>query len=201
MLASCFSSRFDRCRPRLQQLALHALALPITDLSSTSYHKEMTYYRDCHCSVDSMIRRSFSGPLCWDSGWSTSEHEQSSRYEIARKITAENIAISLGEEALQLCSYPVVGSPDPPPGVFGLRSIQMASILAGGHPHGSGMVFALLAFVPRRRGAIGRAWAPGGSRHRLVLGLSGTPRSWIGACANGSRQQTTFGGWTRRTRG
>jgi hypothetical protein len=73
-------------------------------------------------------------------------------------------------EVLQLCSYPVVGSPDAPPGVFGLRSIQMASIRAGGHPHGSGMVFAILAFVPRRRGAIGRAWALGGSRHRLALG-------------------------------
>ena len=32
-------------------------------------------------------------------------------------------------------------------------------------------------------------------------GSSGTPRSWIGACANGSRQQTTLGGWTRRTCG
>jgi hypothetical protein len=31
-------------------------------------------------------------------------------------------------EVLQLCSYPVVGSPDAPPGVFGLRSIQMESI-------------------------------------------------------------------------
>jgi hypothetical protein len=41
----------------------------------------------------------------------------------------------------------VVGSPDAPPGVFGLRSIQMASIRVGGHPDGSGMVFALLAFV------------------------------------------------------
>src|SRR5271169_1817986 len=78
-------------------------------------------------------------------------------------------------EVLQLCSYPVVGSPDAPPGVFGLRSIQMASIRAGGHPHGSGMVFALLAFVPRRRGAIGRAWALGGSRHRLALGPAVRP--------------------------
>ena len=42
--------------------------------------------------------------------------------------------------------YPVVVSPDAPPGVFGLLSIQMASIRPGGHPHGSGMVFALLAF-------------------------------------------------------
>jgi hypothetical protein len=49
-------------------------------------------------------------------------------------------------EVLQLCSYPVVVSPDAPPGVFGLLSIQMASIRPGGHPHGSGMVFALLAF-------------------------------------------------------
>jgi hypothetical protein len=69
-------------------------------------------------------------------------------------------------EVLQLCSHPVVGWPDAPPGVFGLQSIQMASIRTGGHPHGNGMVFALLAFVPRRRGAIGRAWALGGSRHR-----------------------------------
>ena len=49
-------------------------------------------------------------------------------------------------EVLQLCSYPVVVSPDAPPGVFGLLSIQMASIRPGGRPHGSGMVFALLAF-------------------------------------------------------
>src|SRR5580692_5950221 len=46
----------------------------------------------------------------------------------------------------------------------------MASIRAGGHPHGSGMVFALLAFVPRRRGAFGRVWPLGGSRHRLEMG-------------------------------
>src|SRR6202040_2640703 len=81
----------------------------------------------------------------------------------------------LRREVLQLCSYPVVGSPDAPPGVFGLRSIQMASIRAGGHPHGSWMVFALLAFVPRRRGAIGRAWTLGGSRHRLALGPAVRP--------------------------
>jgi hypothetical protein len=76
---------------------------------------------------------------------------------------------------LQLCRYPVIGWLDAPPGVFGLRSIQMASIRAGGHPHGSGMVFALLAFVPRRRGAIGRAWALGGSRHRLEMGPAVCP--------------------------
>ena len=34
-----------------------------------------------------------------------------------------------------------------------------------------------------------------------LYGVSdGTPRNWIGACANGSRQQTTFGGWTRRSK-
>src|SRR5258708_28356518 len=27
------------------------------------------------------------------------------------------------------------------------------------------------------------------------------PRSWIGACEKGSRQQTTLGGWTRPTSG
>ena len=59
-------------------------------------------------------------------------------------------------EVSQLCSHPMVGWPDAPLGVFGLQSIQMASIRAGGHSHGSGMVFALLAFVPRRRGAIDR---------------------------------------------
>src|SRR5580693_9353050 len=41
------------------------------------------------------------------------------------------------------------------------------------------MVFALLAFVPRRRGAIGRAWALGGSRHRLALGPA--VRSGVGS--------------------
>ena len=78
-------------------------------------------------------------------------------------------------EVLQLCSHPVVGWPDAPPGVFGLRAIQIASIRAGGHPLGSGMVFALLAFVPRRGGAIGRAWALGESRHRLALGPAVRP--------------------------
>ena len=69
----------------------------------------------------------------------------------------------------------VAGLAYAPPGVFGLRSIQMASIRAGGHPHGSGMVFALLAFVPRRRGTIDRAWTLGGSRHRLALGPAVRP--------------------------
>src|SRR4029077_18291647 len=54
-----------------------------------------------------------------------------------------------------------------------LQVYSKASVRAGGHPHGSGMVFALLAFVPRRRGAIGRAWALGGSRHGLALGPPG----------------------------
>src|SRR5580704_11991992 len=80
-------------------------------------------------------------------------------------------------EVLQLCSYPVVGSPDAPPGVFGLRSIQMASIRAGGHPHGSGMVFALLAFVPRRRGVARRAGPARRSRHRLEVGPTLRPRN------------------------
>jgi hypothetical protein len=30
---------------------------------------------------------------------------------------------------------------------------------------------------------------------------SGTPRSWSGAFANGSRQQSTLGEWTKRTSG
>src|SRR5271169_40959 len=94
-------------------------------------------------------------------------------------------------EVLQLCSYPVVGSPDAPPGVFGLRSIQMASIRAGGHPHGSGMVFALLAFVPRRRGAIDRAWTLGGSRHRLALGPAVRP----GGGSAPAQTAQVLGGW------
>src|SRR5580693_1620027 len=98
-------------------------------------------------------------------------------------------------EVLQLCSYPVVGSPDAPPGVFGLRSIQMASIRAGGHPAGSGMVFALLAFVPRRRGAIGRAWALGGARHRLALCPAIRPGVGSAAAQTAPEQQTTLGGW------
>jgi len=31
-------------------------------------------------------------------------------------------------EVLQLCSHPVVGWPDAPPGIFGLWSIQVATI-------------------------------------------------------------------------
>jgi hypothetical protein len=56
-------------------------------------------------------------------------------------------------EVLQLCSYPVVGSPDAPPGVFGLLSIQMASIRPGGHPHGSGMGICASGFLWRLRGS------------------------------------------------
>jgi hypothetical protein len=33
-----------------------------------------------------------------------------------------------GREVLQLCSHPVIGWPDAPFGLFGLRSIQMATI-------------------------------------------------------------------------
>src|SRR6202040_3221221 len=47
--------------------------------------------------------------------------------------------VTLRTEMLQLCRLPVVGWPDAPPGLFRLLSIQMASIRAGGHPHGSGM--------------------------------------------------------------
>jgi hypothetical protein len=39
-----------------------------------------------------------------------------------------------------------------------------------GHSPGGGVVFALLAFLQRRRGAFGRAWALGGSRHGLEMG-------------------------------
>jgi hypothetical protein len=76
---------------------------------------------------------------------------------------------------------PVAGWPDDPPGVFSLRFIQMASIRAGGHPHGSGIVFAVLAFVPRRREVARRAWTLGGITSPSGAGSSGTPRSWIGA--------------------
>jgi hypothetical protein len=104
------------------------------------------------------------------------------------------------EGSVATLQLPVVGWPDAPPGVFGLRSIQMASIRAGGHPHGSGMAFALLAFVPRRRGAIGRAWALGGSRQRLALGSAVRPG--VGSApAQTSRQQTTLGVWTKRASG
>ena len=74
-------------------------------------------------------------------------------------------------EVLQLCSHPVVGWPNAPPGVSGLRSIQMASIRAEGHLHGSGLVRAFFTVVPRRRGAISRAWALVGSRHPLAVTL------------------------------
>src|SRR5580704_5976216 len=87
-----------------------------------------------------------------------------------KSMSIFNYILAMWMEVLQLYRPAVIGWPDAPPGVFGLRSIQMASIRAGGHPHGSGMVFALLAFVPRRRGAFGRAWPLGGSRHRLEMG-------------------------------
>jgi transposase, IS6 family len=94
---------------------------------------------------------------------------------------------------LQLYSHPVVGWPDAPPGLFGMRPVQVASIRAGGHPLGSGMVFALLAFVPRRRGAIGRAWALGGSRHRLALGPAVRPG--VGSARLRKRLKATNDSW------
>ena len=36
---------------------------------------------------------------------------------------------------------------------------------------------------------------------RCAGGCSVTPRKWNDGCANGSRQPTTLGGWTRRTSG
>src|ERR1700735_2643796 len=103
--------------------------------------------------------------------------------------------IVLEMEVLQLCSYPVVGSPDAPPGVFGLRSIQMASIRAGGHPHGSGVVLALFPFVPRRRGVARRAGPARRSRHLLEVG----PALWPGngttfASATQTNQRQLAGG-------
>ena len=86
---------------------------------------------------------------------------------------------------MQLCSYPVVGSPDAPPGVFGLRSIQMASIRAGGHPHGSGMGICASRF---RTATSRRYWPSVGSRWIMSpsgAGSSGSPRSWIGAADGG----------------
>src|SRR5580704_5010591 len=71
----------------------------------------------------------------------------------------------------------------------------MASIRAGGHPHGSGMVFALLAFVPRRRGAIGRAWALGGSRHRLALGPAVRPGVGSAPAQTAQEFKTTNDSW------
>src|ERR1700694_2617600 len=50
-------------------------------------------------------------------------------------------------------------------GLFKWRQFEPEVILLA-----IGLVFALLAFVPRRRGAFGRAWALGGSRHRLEMG-------------------------------
>src|ERR1700756_5088285 len=40
---------------------------------------------------------------------------------------------AVGEEVLQLCSHPVIGWQDAPPGIFGLWFIQVAAIRAGGH--------------------------------------------------------------------
>jgi hypothetical protein len=53
----------------------------------------------------------------------------------------------LFSEVLQLCSHPVIGWPDAPPGLFGLRSIQVAAIRAGSHPPGGGLVFALFTLL------------------------------------------------------
>ena len=45
-------------------------------------------------------------------------------------MTQNNLGavVAVWREVLQLCSHPVVGWPDAPPGLFGLRSIQVAPV-------------------------------------------------------------------------
>ena len=60
-----------------------------------------------------------------------------------------------------------------------------------GHSPGDRLVFALLAFVPRRRGAIGRAWALGGSRHRLEMGPAVCSGTGVALATASGRQLPT----------
>src|ERR1700737_1167181 len=78
-------------------------------------------------------------------------------------------------EVLQLCSHAVIGWPDAPSGLFGLRTIQVAPFLTGKDSHGGRLVFAFLAFVPRRRGAFGRAGPARRSRHGVAMGAALRP--------------------------
>jgi hypothetical protein len=71
----------------------------------------------------------------------------------------------------------VIGWPDAPPGLFGLRFIQVVAIRTGNDPAGSGLVLAVLAFVPRRRGVARRAGLARRSRHRLEVGSALRPGS------------------------
>src|SRR4029077_18044944 len=73
-------------------------------------------------------------------------------------------------EVLQLCSHPVVGWLDAHPGLFGLRSFQVAAIRTGGHPACRGLVFASLALVSRRGGTPCRARPARRSRHGVAMG-------------------------------
>jgi hypothetical protein len=47
---------------------------------------------------------------------------------IRRLMARWSCSRTLFREVLQLCSHPVVGWPDAPPGIFGLRFIQVATI-------------------------------------------------------------------------
>ena len=46
---------------------------------------------------------------------------------MSKRVVTECISED-APEVLQLCSHPVIGWLDAPPGIFGLRSIQVAAI-------------------------------------------------------------------------
>src|ERR1700732_711952 len=73
-------------------------------------------------------------------------------------------------EVLQLCSHPVVGWPDAPPGIVGLWSIQVATIGTGGDSPGRGLVSALFTFVSRCGGVARRVGFARRSRHGVAMG-------------------------------
>src|ERR1700724_1269018 len=85
-------------------------------------------------------------------------------------------------EVLQVWRLELISLADAPR-ILSLRSFQVAAIRTGGDSPGRRLVFALLAFVPRRRGiarwigACTPIMSPSGGGCRV------TPRKWNAVCA------------------
>jgi hypothetical protein len=60
--------------------------------------------------------------------WPTSARHHDREEQLGSTLIFETFVNAEPEEVLQLCSHPVIGWPDAPFGLFGLRSVQVAAI-------------------------------------------------------------------------
>ena len=127
-------------------------------------------------------------------------NESDTQLADAWKMPAE-VSEVLAEEVLQLCSHPMVGWQDVPPGIFGLWSIRSGANL--NRRSSSWQWDGTCVFHCRT--ATWRSCSPSGVCTPITSPSGGefsaTPRKSVGACAQGSSRRMTVGGWMRPTSG